>query len=146
MEWYWITLLCVGGGALLTVPVLAYGVLWARISATEDRLREVAERAPPARIESVEGVVEALRGRIDDATMDLSRYKDMVKGEVQRLAVVVRRMKDDTASPRSDNRPEEDEDHSPDEIDPKALGITSQGHSPSRRELREQARARGMRI
>ncbi len=146
---YVVVFSCVAGGVLL-VSILSSGVLWARLSAVDERqealAREVLKQVPPKQLEKALATSEACRDRIDNALLELSKFKDQVHGEIQRGYATMRRHEKtsgfEKSSPSTDDEPAP-----PDEISVDALKKPNEGATPpdeSKADLRKRARAAGL--
>lgn len=147
---YLVVFSCVGG-VLLLVSVLSSGVLWARLSAVDDRqealAREVLKTAPPKQLEKALALAEGADARIGSAVGELSKFKDQVHAEMQRFYAIMRRNEKAAGFERQPTTTStEAESAPPDEISVESLkkkpGAIPEQESKS--ELRARARAAGM--
>lgn len=140
---------CVAGGVLL-VSILISGVLWARLSAVDERqealAREVLKQAPQKQLEKAVAIAEGSRDRIDNALLELSKFKDQIHGEIQRGYATMRRAEKGPGFEKPRSASTDDEPAPPDEISVDALK-KNEGATPpdeSKADLRKRARAAGM--
>ncbi len=146
---YVVVFSCVAGVVLL-VSVLSSGVLWARLSAVDDRqealAREVLKATPPKQIAQALAVSESADNRISTAVLELGKFKDQVHSEMQRFYAIMRRnekAKDGQNS--SFSKSTEEESAPPDEISVDSLKKSSDvPENETKAELRARARAAGM--
>ncbi len=147
---YIVVFSCVAGSILL-ISVLTTGVLWARLSAVDDRQealgREVLKATPPKQLEKAMAMAEGTRDRVDNSMMDLSKFKDQVHGEMQRFYATMRRT-EKVFEKQSTSASAEIESAPPDEISVERLrkseGATPPDERESKSDLRKRARAAGL--
>ncbi len=152
MESTYIVVFSCVAGAMLLVSILTTGVLWARLSAIDDRqeslAREVLKASPPKQLEKALATAEAADGRIGSAVMELGKFKDQVHAEMQRFYAIMRRNeKASVFQKQPTSGSTEGESAPPDEVSVESLK-KSEGATPPEREskadLRQRARAAGL--
>ncbi len=140
---------CVAGGVFLAA-VLMSSVLWARLSAVDDRqealAREVLKETSPKQLEKALAVAEGSRDRIDNALLEMSKFKDQIHAEMQRSYAIMRRAEKASAFGQSTTSPSaETEPAPPDEVSADILKKSEEEKPPeSRADLRARARAAGL--
>ncbi len=147
---YVVVFSCVAGVVLL-VSVLSSGVLWARLSAVDDRqealAREVLKATPPKQIAQALAVSESADNRISTAVLELGKFKDQVHSEMQRFYAIMRRNEKAAAGQNSSfSKSTEEESAPPDEISVDSLKKKSSDvpENETKADLRARARAAGM--
>jgi len=140
---------CVAGGILL-VALLMSGVLWARLSAVDDRqealAREVVKESTPKQLEKGIAIAEGSRDRIDNALLEMSKFKDQIHAEMQRTYATMRRAEKASAFGQSTSTSStETETAPPDEVSVDSLKPTTETpERESKADLRARARAAGL--
>ncbi len=152
MESSYIVVFSCVGAAILLISLLTTGVLWARLSAVDDRqealAREMLKEAQPKQLEKALAVAEGADHRISTAVLELGKFKDQVHAEMQRFYAIMRRNEKaaGTFQPSPQSGSTEDESAPPDEISVDSLK-KKPDEVPEREtkaELRARARAAGM--
>ncbi len=137
-------------GAILLVSLLMSGVLWARLSAVDDRqealAREVIKESSPKQLEKALAVAEGSRDRIDNALLEMSKFKDQIHAEMQRAYAIMRRNEKASAFGQSTSTPStETESAPPDEVSVDSLKPKEEPpERESKADLRARARAAGL--
>lgn len=142
---------CVAGGVLL-VSLLISGTLWARLSAVDDRqealAREVLKEATPKQLERALATAEGADARMNNAVLELGKFKEGVHAEMQRFYAIMRRnekaagfVQQPTTTSAEDSAPPPDE-VSVDSLDKKKP--VGSGRDLSKAELRQKARDAGL--
>lgn len=146
---YVVVFSCVAGGVLL-ISLLTTGVLWARLSAVDDRqealAREVLKTAPPKQLEKALAVAEGADHRISTAVLELGKFKDQVHAEMQRFYAIMRRNEKaaGTFQPQATTSTD-DEPAPPDEISVEALKPRPDAKDRgTKADLRRRAREAGL--
>lgn len=140
---------CVAGGILLAALLMS-GVLWARLSAVDDRqealAREVVKESSPKQLEKALALAEGSRDRIDNALLEMSKFKDQIHAEMQRAYAIMRRAEKASAfGQQSTSASSETESAPPDEVSVDVLKSTTENpERESKSELRARARAAGL--
>jgi len=140
---------CVAGGVLLA-SLLMSGVLWARLSAVDDRqealAREVVKETSPKQVEKALAVAEGSRDRIDNALIEMGKFKDQIHGEMQRSYAIMRRAEKATGfTQATTSTAAETESAPPDEVSVASLKSTGESDDrESKADLRARARAAGL--
>lgn len=149
MESSYLVVFSVVASCLLLLSVLITLILLARIHSVDDRqdLLEVnmAERAVPKQLEKALATAESSRDRIDNAVLELGKFKDGVHGEMQRFYAIMRRNEKAAGFVQGQQAGQPDVQEHPDEIPAASLGPTADETEPiSKADLRKQARAAGL--
>ena len=137
-------------GALLLLLVLSTLILANRISNLEDRQLELhaksIEQAPQKQIEKAIITAEGSRDRIDTALLELSKYREGIKGEMQRFYAIMRRNEKSAAVIDSQGAPAQDGGSNvPDEVDASSFkGEEKPEEQISKADLRKAARNAGL--
>ncbi len=140
---------CVAG-ALLLVSLLMSGVLWAGLSAVDDRqkdlAREVVKESTPKQLEKGIAIAEGSRDRIDNALLEMSKFKDQIHAEMQRSYAIMRRAEKASGfGQQTASQSTETESAPPDEVSADILkGTTETKERESKADLRARARAAGL--
>ena len=145
------TLLDVVFVAVLALSILTTRVLWNRVSDLRDHVRALQitfqEKAEPKELQRAIAVAEGSADRIDNAVIALEKFKNGVRGEMQRFYGIMRR--NEKAFGRTvEGVLEKKEEEYPDEI-PAGDLAPKEDEAPeeiSKAELRRQAREAGMKI
>ncbi len=140
---------CVAGAVLLA-SLLMSGVLWARLSHVDERqealAKEVIKETAPKLIAQAVSTAESSRDRIDNALLELVKFKDQIHGEMQRFYAIMRRSEKASgfekqatiAAAETDSTP-------PDEVSAASFASTAEPEErESRESLRKRARAAGL--
>ncbi len=143
---YVVVFSCIAG-ALLLVSILSSLVLWARVSAVEDRQAEflvtMLEKAPPKQLESAVAGAANAQSMVQTALLELGKYKEQIHGEMQRFYAIMRKKNKDESSFVKD--PTTTTAETPETISAASLGPQEDEDTPvSKAELRKQARAAGL--
>lgn len=140
---------CVAG-AILLAALLMSGVLWARLSAVDDRqeslARELVKETSPKQLEKALALAEGSRDRIDNALLEMSKFKDQIHAEMQRSYAIMRRAEKASAFGQSaTSRSTETESAPPDEVSADSFkSTTDTPERESKADLRARARAAGL--
>jgi len=140
---------CVAG-VILLVSLLMSGVLWARLSAVDDRqealAREMVKESTPKQLEKALAVSEGTRDRVDNALLEMSKFKDQIHAEVQRYYAIMRRQEKASAfGQASTPTSAETETAPPDEVSADILKKNQETpERESKADLRARARAAGL--
>lgn len=139
---------CVAGGLFLLFSVLAL-IFWARVAALEDaqdqHFEALQAKAEPRALEQALATAESAAQRVDNAVIQLQKFREGVHSEMQRFYAIMRR-NEKTFGKTIDVEKEEGESY-PEEIPVSAVGKTVETEEPiSKADLRRKAREAGMRI
>lgn len=140
---------CVAGGVLLA-SLLMSGVLWARLSAVDDRqealAREVVKETTPKQLEKALATAEGSRDRIDNALLEMSKFKDQIHAEMQRSYAIMRRTEKSALFEKATTSSStETESTPPDEVSVDSLKKSEAiPERESKADLRARARAAGL--
>ncbi len=140
---------CVAGGILLAA-LLTSGVLWARLSAIDERqvalAQEMIKESSPKQLEKAVAIAEGSRDRIDNALLEMSKFKDQIHAEMQRSYAIMRRAEKTSAfGQQSTSTSTDSESAPPDEVSVDSLKSTTETpERESKADLRARARAAGM--
>ncbi len=149
MESSYLVVFSVVACCLLLLSVLSTLICWARIHSVDDRqdLLEVnmAERAVPKQLEKALATAESSRDRIDNAVLELGKFKDGVHGEMQRFYAIMRRNEKAAGFVQGQQAGQPEVQEHPDVIPAASLEPVADETEPiSKAELRKQARAAGL--
>ena len=157
METTYLVVFSIVAGALLVLSVLT--TLWFLIRTNElaDRLMslrveqqetkvELQEQVPQKQIEKAVITAESSRDRIDTALIELAKYREGIKGEMQRFYAIMRRNEKSAAVIDSQGVPAQDGGSNvPDEVDASSFkGEEKPEEQISKSDLRKAARAAGL--
>ncbi len=140
---------CVAAAVFLAA-VLMSGVLWARLSAVDDRqealARDLVKESSPKQLEKALALAEGSRDRIDNALLEMSKFKDQIHAEMQRSYAIMRRAEKASAfGQQSTSTSTETQLAPPDEVSVDSLKSTTEiPERESKADLRARARAAGM--
>lgn len=140
---------CVAGGVLLA-SLLMSGVLWARLSAVDDRqealAKEVIKETAPKQIEKAIVTAESSRDRIDNALLEMVKFKDQIHAEMQRFYAIMRRNEKSQGFEKQASITAAETDPSPpDEVSAASFKTKPETEEiESRESLRARARAAGL--
>jgi len=140
---------CVAGGVFLA-SLLMSGVLWARLSNVDERqdylARELTKESTPKQLEKALAVAEGSRDRIDNALLEMSKFKDQIHAEMQRSYAIMRRAeKASSFGQQSTSTSTETDSAPPDEVSADILKSTTEPpERESKADLRARARAAGL--
>lgn len=123
---------------LVRLNELAEGVLRIR--------REHEEKAPQKQIEKAVITAEGSRDRIDTALIELAKYREGIKGEMQRFYAIMRRNEKAASVVDSQGPPAQSEESTvPDEVDAANFKAGDKAEEQiSKADLRKAARAAGL--
>jgi hypothetical protein len=151
MESSYLVVFSVVAGSLFLLVTIVSLIYWARVAALEDEIGkltfDVQEKAQPKQIEKALQVAESSADRIDNALLQLQKFREGVHGEMQRFYAIMRR--NEKALGSTYGKQEEDStDEPPDEIDPKQLKSAKDPdpRQVSKADLRAIAREKGIQI
>ncbi len=141
---------CVAGGVLL-VSVLISGVLWARLSAIDDRqealAREVLKETTPKQLQQALATAEGADNRINNAVLELGKFKEGIHAEMQRFYAIMRRNEKSLGVQNVASATSTETDAAPpDEISVDSLQNKPDGKTGrlTKQELRQKARDAGL--
>lgn len=145
---YVVVFSCVAG-ALLLVSILSTLILWARVSAVEDRqaefLVEMLEKAPPKQLESAVAGAANAQSMVQTALLELGKYKEQIHGEMQRFYAIMRRNEKASGFVQGEQPSTTPAAETPESISAASLNPQVDEDAPvSKAELRKQARAAGL--
>ncbi len=138
---------CAVSGALLLLSVLSTLIVWNRINNLHDRQhalwQQMDEKAQPKQLEKAVMTAEGTASRVDNAVIQLQKFKEGIHAEMQRFYGIMRR--NEKAIGREP--PDEAPDIIPDVINPSDLRTEEpENILLSRKSLRDEARSKGMKI
>jgi hypothetical protein len=142
MEFWTIVLLVTVVVVLLFALALCVAILFARVAGAEELALEKSE---PKALELALAKAEGTAARVDNALLELGKFREGIHGEMQRFYAIMRR--NEKAIREQETQETPDKDEPPDEISVADLKrpVTPEGQM-TRAELRQLARERGSRI
>jgi len=150
MESSYLVVFSVVGGALLLLSVLIALIGWSRVSALHARQEELLSllntQVIPKQLEKAVVVAEGSRDRVDTALLELAKFREGVKSEMQRFYSIMRR--NEKAAAVVELPGSAPEENIPDEISASALPGSQVDQDTkeqiSKADLRKQARDAGL--
>lgn len=138
-------------GAVLLVSVLSTLILWARITAVEERqaefLVEMMNKSTPKQLESANAAANAAQAMVQTTVQEISKFKDQVHGEMQRFYAIMSRNEKAVKKQETNSTTLEPESSVPDEVDAGSFNPEPPpGHEISKQDLRALARKAGLKV
>ncbi len=148
MESSYLVVFSVVAGALLVLTILTTLIGYSRLSAMKERQDDLSvqltTQALPKQLEKAVITSESSRDRVDNALLELQKYREEVHREMQRFYGIMRR-NEKTALVGRVEAPDDGASEIPDEIAASSLKKESEEEEPiSKAELRRQAREAGL--
>lgn len=150
METTYLVVFAIVAGSLLVLSILSTLFCLVRLNELAERVlvlrKEQHEQAPQKQIEKAVITAEGARDRIDTALLELSKYREGIKGEMQRFYAIMRRNEKAASVVDSQGPPTQDQGSSvPDEVDASSFkGEEKAEEQISKADLRKAARAAGL--
>lgn len=150
METTYLVVFSIVAGSLLVISVLSTLFFVIRLNELAERVVFVREKQmeelPQKQIEKAVITAEGSRDRIDTALLELAKYREGIKSEMQRFYAIMRRNEKAASVVDSQGGTTQDQESTvPDEVDASSFkGEEKEGEQISKSDLRKAARAAGL--
>ncbi len=136
-------------GALLCISVLSTLILWARLSAVDDRLELFAEQSlkesTPKQLESANAAAHGAQAMVQTSVQEIAKFKDQIHAEMQRFYAIMSRNEKAVKKQENQPVPREEDVGPPDSVDASSFNPEPPpGHEISKADLRALARKAGL--